>query len=90
MTTGHAGNIFSTASRQPPPSSLTPSAPQWKATEPYGTDLLLVIASERSLFGGQKRRKVERLDQFAADLAPALSAAQVVAVRTLMPRQGAQ
>jgi hypothetical protein len=61
---------------------------------PVRTDLLLVIASERPLFGRQGRRKVEKLDQFAADLGPALSAAQegggrvsaqVAAVQTVMP-----
>jgi eukaryotic-like serine/threonine-protein kinase len=98
MTTGEVGNLFSTTSRQAPRSSITLTDPTWEATEPYGTDLLLVIASERPLFGTQRRRKVEKQDQFAADLAPALSAAQerggrvsaqVVAVRTVMPRQGA-
>jgi eukaryotic-like serine/threonine-protein kinase len=98
MTTGEVGNLFNTTARQAPRSSITLTDPKWEATEPYGTDLLLVIASERPLFGAQRRRKVEKLDQFAADLAPALSAAQerggrvsaqVVAVRTVMPRQGA-
>jgi serine/threonine-protein kinase len=98
MTTGAVGNIFNTTSRQPPRSSVALGDPSWEVSEPYGTELLLVIASERPLFGGQRRRKVERLDQFAADLGPALSAAQekggrvsaqVVAVRTVPPRQSA-
>jgi eukaryotic-like serine/threonine-protein kinase len=98
MTTGDVGHLFSTPSRLAPRSTLTLTDPKWEATDPYGTDLLLVIASERPLFGGPRRRKVEKLDQFAADLAPALSAAQdkggrvsaqIIAVRTVMPRQGA-
>ena len=42
MTTGHVGNLFSTTSRQPPRSSLTLTDPSWEATDPYGTDLLVV------------------------------------------------
>jgi serine/threonine-protein kinase len=96
MVSGDVGNLFSTTSRQSPRSRIALGEPQWEATDPYGTDLLLVIASERPLFGGQRRRKMEKLDRFAADLAPALSAAQekggrvsaqVVAVRTVVPRQ---
>jgi serine/threonine-protein kinase len=98
MTTGEVGHLFTTISRQPPRSSVALGDPSWEVSEPYGTELLLVIASERPLFGGQRRRKVERLEQFAADLGPALAAAQekggrvsaqVVAVRTVPPRQGA-
>ncbi len=100
MTTGNVGNIVNAPPRQAPGANSTFTDPKWEATDPYGTDLLLVVASERPLFGPQGRRRVvEKLDQFAADLGPALSAAQdrggrvavqVVPVRTVAPRRGTQ
>jgi serine/threonine-protein kinase len=49
--------------------------PHWEATEPFGTDLLLAITSERPLFA-QKRRSVERITDYAGGLATALRQAQ--------------
>jgi serine/threonine-protein kinase len=53
------------------------AAPRWRASAaPHGTDLLLVVASERPLFGGDPRPREEGIDGFAAALASALRAAE--------------
>ncbi|HYZ34777.1 MAG TPA: hypothetical protein VE684_21140, partial [Crenalkalicoccus sp.] len=49
--------------------------PGWEVDEPYGTDMLLMVASERPLFP-QRRPAVEKLDSFLPALADALTEAQ--------------
>ena len=66
---GDAGHLVNGAAVQSG-GTHTFADPRWVATEPFGTDLLVAIASDRPLFA-QKRRTVER----QADYAPALAAA---------------
>ncbi|GGG24558.1 hypothetical protein GCM10010964_10780 [Caldovatus sediminis] len=49
--------------------------PGWEVDEPFGTDLMLVVASERPLFP-ENRPLVEPLDAYVAALAAALRTAQ--------------
>jgi serine/threonine-protein kinase len=49
--------------------------PGWPVDEPFGTDLMLVVVSERPLFGAP-RPVVEPLDSYAAALADALRTAR--------------
>jgi serine/threonine-protein kinase len=49
--------------------------PGWEVDEPFGTDLMLVIASERPLFPAN-RPQVEPLDSYVAALSAALRTAQ--------------
>jgi serine/threonine-protein kinase len=48
---------------------------RWIADAPYGTDLLLVVASEAPLFN-TRRRPAERVDEFTPGLSTALRAAR--------------
>ena len=60
---------------------------RWAATAPFGTDMLIVIASEAPLF--PQRRRPEPLEEFEVALAGALQEAQAagrVAVRVVLLR----
>jgi eukaryotic-like serine/threonine-protein kinase len=46
---------------------------RWTADAPFGTDLLLVVASEAPLFN-PRRRSIERIDEFTPGLSTALRA----------------
>lgn len=52
----------------------------WEIDEPFGTDLILVIASERPLFAAP-RPQVEPIDAYRAALATAAAAAQAAGTR---------
>jgi serine/threonine-protein kinase len=54
--------------------------PGWEVDEPFGTDMILVFASDRPLFP-QPRPVVERLDDYVAALGAALRAAREAGVR---------
>jgi hypothetical protein len=91
MVTGDAGHLVSTTWRLTGNSSVLLTDPKWEATEPYGTELLITIASERPLFGGQRWRR-QKVDYLAPALASALRTAkqdgarlavQVVAIQTM-------
>jgi hypothetical protein len=75
---GDAGHLVNDAVVQSG-ETLTFADRRWVATEPFGTDLLVAVASNRPLFT-QRRRTVER----QADYAPALAAA----LRTMREEEG--
>ena len=67
--------------------------PSWEVAAPFGSELLIAIATERPLFAA-RRRVVEPLDSLSAALAPALraarenggrAAAHVIALNTVPP-----
>jgi len=58
----------------------TPSFTGWEVDEPYGTDMIVVFASERPLFP-QPRPLIERLDDFLPALGEALRNARAQGVR---------
>ena len=71
-----------------------PGFPGWEVDEPYGTDLIVVFASERPLFA-QPRPVIEPLDDYLAALGTALRdarmqnsqvAARAVVVETVQRR----
>ena len=66
---GDAGHLVNGAAVQSG-GTLTFADPRWVAVGPFGTELLVAVASDRPVFA-QKRRTVER----QADYAPALAAA---------------
>jgi len=85
---GEVGHIVQGGPPQPPGTSLGfGDGSRWAATAPFGTDMLIVIASEAPLF--QQRRRPEPLEDFDAALAGALQEAQAagrVAVRVVLLR----
>lgn len=89
MPQGEAGQLVGTG-RHAARASVTLTDPSWEVTAPFGTDLLLAIASDKPLFA--RRRPPERLDSLASALGPALRsaregggriAAQIIAVHTV-------
>jgi serine/threonine-protein kinase len=71
--TGAVGHLVQGGAAYPAGGSATfGDGTRWSATAPFGTDLLLVIASERPLFA--QRRRGETLDEFNAALQAALRA----------------
>ncbi|MGG5812369.1 DUF4384 domain-containing protein, partial [Falsiroseomonas sp. CW058] len=54
--------------------------PGWEVDEPFGTDMIIVFASERPLFA-QPRPVIEPLDNYVAALAAALRSAREAGVR---------
>ncbi len=85
---GEVGHIVQGGTPQPPGTSLGfGDGNRWVATAPFGTDMLVVIASEAPLF--QQRRRPEPLEDFDIALAGALRDAQEagrVAVRVVLLR----
>jgi serine/threonine-protein kinase len=71
---GDAGHLVNGAAVRPG-ETLIFNDPRWIATEPFGTDLLVAVASDRPLFA-QKRRNVERQADYALALTAALRAVQ--------------
>jgi hypothetical protein len=57
-----------------------PGFPGWEVDEPYGTDLILVFASDRPLFA-QPRPVIEPLDNYLAALGAALRDARLLGGR---------
>jgi hypothetical protein len=75
-TAGHVGNLVQAGNAPYPPGAVPEfGRPYWVASEPFGTDLLIAVASERPLFRGA-RRNAERQDDVAAALRTALERAQ--------------
>jgi serine/threonine-protein kinase len=85
---GEVGHIVQGGAPQPPSTSLGfGDGSRWAARAPFGTDMLVVIASEAPLF--QQRRRTEPLEDFDVALAGALRDAQEagrVAVRVVLLR----
>ncbi|WP_052389669.1 serine/threonine-protein kinase [Belnapia moabensis] len=83
---GEVGHIVQGGAPQPPNSSISfGDGTRWVARAPFGTDMLVVIASEAPLF--QQRRRPEPLDDFDIALAGALRDAQEagrVAIRVVL------
>jgi len=67
---GEVASLVSDTQPRPPGATVVLEDPRWKVSEPFGTDLLLVIASDATLFE-RRRPAVEKLEEFT----PALSAA---------------
>ena len=66
-----------------PGTTVTFADPQWQAMEPAGTDLMLVIASDRPIFAPRgERPRVERVAEFAPALALALREAREAGAHT--------
>ncbi|WP_052213756.1 serine/threonine-protein kinase [Belnapia sp. F-4-1] len=85
---GEVGHLVQGGTPQPPGTSpVFGDGSRWVATAPFGTDMLVVIASEAPLF--QQRRRPEPLEDFNIALAGALRDAQQagrVAVRVVLLR----
>lgn len=60
-----------------------PGFPGWEVDEPFGTDLILVLASDRPLFA-QRRPAIEPQEAFAAALATAVRTIQAAGGRVLV------
>ena len=75
-TTGEAGNMVQ-ARQTPYPLNARPEfgEPYWRVSEPFGTDLLIAVASSRPLFP-VRRRPAERQEEVAAALLATLERAQ--------------
>ncbi|SDB72024.1 serine/threonine-protein kinase [Belnapia rosea] len=85
---GDVGHLVQGGPPQPP-NAAAPfgDGTRWSATAPFGTDMLVVIASEAPLF--PQRRRGERLEEFEIALAGALRDAQEsgrVAARVVLLR----
>ncbi|MDO9714352.1 serine/threonine-protein kinase, partial [Paracraurococcus lichenis] len=74
MTTGDVAHLASTPQRQSARGRLLLTDPTWEMVGPPATEVLLVVASDRPLFPHPRPSRVERLDEFAAALGPALRA----------------
>ena len=86
---GAAGQLVGTR-RNAARMKLRLTDPAWEVTAPFGSGLLIAVATDRPLFA--QRRSPERIDAFAAALGPALQsarenggriAAQVIAFETV-------
>jgi hypothetical protein len=53
-----------------------PGQPAWEVGEPYGTDLIIAIASSQPLFDKPRPSNVERSDVYLRDLAAAVASAR--------------
>jgi eukaryotic-like serine/threonine-protein kinase len=58
-----------------------PGQPAWGAGEPYGTDMIIAIASAAPLFGAPRPADGERAEEYLRDLEAAVAAARAVGVR---------
>lgn len=73
--TGEVGHLVQAGSAYPARSAVPfGDAGRWKATAPFGTDMLILVASDRPLF--PQRRHGERLEAFTPALLAALRQAQ--------------
>lgn len=87
MHSGEVANLVPSALQQPG-AQIRLGEPQgdfpgWIVDEPFGTDLAVVIASDRPLFGAT-RPVVERQTQYVAALAAALRAARASGTRVIV------
>jgi len=73
MPHGEAGQLAGTG-RNAARSSFLLTDPGWEVTAPFGSELLIAIATDRPLFA--RRRGLEPIDSLAAALGPALRAAR--------------
>jgi len=55
--------------------------PSWVIGEPYGTDMIIAVASSEPLFDRQRRGNAESADIYLRDLQAALDAARQRGVR---------
>ena len=58
--------------------------PGWEVSEPFGTDLLVAVASEGPLFTGAPRPLVESQDAYLAALNEALRASRAAGRRVMV------
>ena len=77
---GEAASLVVEPQPRPAGASVVLENPRWKVAAPFGTDLLLVIASEAPLFE-RRRPTVEKLEDFTPALAAALQRARRAAAR---------
>lgn len=74
--TGDAAHLVRPSSAHPAGSPVILGEEQrWNVVEPFGTDLLVVIASEKPLFA-QRRRAAEKISELSGPLSDALRAAR--------------
>jgi hypothetical protein len=79
-SSGEVASLVADPQPRPPGTSVVLEDPRWKIAAPFGTDLLLVIASELPLFE-RRRPVVEKLEDFTPSLASALQRARRAAAR---------
>lgn len=84
---GEVGSLVVDPQPRPVGASVVFEDPRWKVAPPFGTDLLLVIASEMPLFE-RRRQAVDKVEDFASALTAALQrsrrATARVAARALL------
>ena len=80
MVSGEAAALVSDPQPRPPGAGPVLEDPRWKIAAPFGTDLLLVVASETPLFE-RRRPAVEKLEDFTPALAAALQRARRAGTR---------
>jgi hypothetical protein len=80
MVSGEAAALVSDPQPRPPGAGAVLEDPRWKIAAPFGTDLLLVVASETPLFE-RRRPAVEKLEDFTPALAAALQRARRAGMR---------
>lgn len=74
------GSLVADPQPRPVGASVLFEDPRWKVAAPFGTELLLVVASETPLFE-RRRPAVEKLEDFAAALTAALQRARRATAR---------
>jgi eukaryotic-like serine/threonine-protein kinase len=60
-----------------------PGQPAWNVGEPYGTDMIIAVASTAPLFGAPRPVDGERVEEYLRDLEAAVAAARAVGVRVM-------
>lgn len=77
---GEAATLVADAQPRPAGAALVLEDPRWRIAAPFGTDLLLVVASDAPLFD-RRRPAVEKLEDFTPALSAALGRARRAAGR---------
>ncbi len=58
-----------------------PGQPAWEVSEPYGTDLIMAVASSQPLFDKPRPSNVEKSDVYLRDLTEAVASARAAGAR---------